>query len=138
MRILFALPLLAIALPAAARDRTPPPSDSTARAAAALADPRVQDGVATLINRFSDIILDTRVGPAASFVDPSIRPNDTARDALRRDDPAFDQKLHDRTRSTVATAGRAAGAGLQFSKEIDRTVDRLGALIDSVEAPTTR
>lgn len=138
MRILFALPLLVLAVPAQARDRTPPPPDSTARVLAALSDPRVQGGVVTVIDRLTNVLLDTRVGPAASFVDPSVRPNDTARDALRRDDPAFDAKLHDRTRSTVTTIGRAAGAANAFSTEIDRTTRRLQGVLDGVVPDTNR
>lgn len=141
MRILILLPLLTLAVPAAARDRDAPRPDSTRpdsteRAARAIADPRVQGGVVLLLDRFNDILLDTRVGPAAALADrrDDIRPNDTLRDIARRDDPNFDRNLRAQTRSTVATAGRAAGAGLAMSKEIERTADRLGALLDSVDA----
>ena len=139
MRILFALPLLVLAVPAAARDRTPPPPDPTARALAALSDPRVQGAMVTVINRFSDVLLDTRVGPIAA-IDPraDVRPNDTARDVLRRDDPAFDARLHDRTRGTVTTIGRAAGAANAFSTEIERTTRRLQGVLDGVVPDTQR
>jgi len=138
MRILFALPLLVLAVPAQARDRTPPPPDNTQRVLATLGDPRVQGAMVTVLNRFSDVLLDTRVGPAASMVDPNVRPNDTARDVLRRDDPAFDAKMRDRTRTTVTTVGRAASAAGAFSAEIDRTTRRLEGVLDGVVPDANR
>lgn len=140
MRILFALPLLVLAVPAQARDRTPPPPDRTARALSALADPRVQGSVVTVIDRLTDVLLDTRVGPIATFADPraDVRPNDTARDVLRRDDPAFDAKVRANTRGTVSTIGRAAGAAGAFSTEIDRTTRRLESVLDGIAPDANR
>lgn len=140
MRILFAVPLLALALPAQARDRTPPPADPTTRALGALTDPRVQDGVATMINRFSDVLLDTRVGPMAALTNPrdDVRPNDTMRDLAQRNDPAFEAKMRDNTRNTVRTAGRAVGAAGAFTAEMNRTADRLRAVLDGAPDPDPR
>lgn len=140
MRILFALPLLVLAVPATARDRTPPPPDRTARVLSALADPRVQSAAVTVLDRLTDVLLDTRVGPVATLADPraDIRPNDTARDVLRRDDPAFDAKLRNSTRGTVTTIGRAAGAANAFTTEIDRTTRRLESVLDGVVPDSNR
>ena len=140
MRILFAVPLLVLAVPAAARDRPPPPADPTARALSTLGDPRVQGAVVTVLNRLSDVLLDTRVGPIAVLADPNanVRPTDSVRDVLRRDDPNVDAKIHDRTRGTVTTVGRAAGAVGAFSTEIDRTAQRLRDVLDGVVPDATR
>ncbi len=140
MRILLAVPMLALALPAAARDRAPPPPDKTQRVLTMMADPRVQGAAVAVLDRLSGVLLDTRVGPLAVMTDPNanVRPNDTVRDVLRRDDPQFDAKLHDRTKGTVSMVGSAAGAAGSFSSEIDRTVTRLRGVLDGVVPDSPR
>ena len=126
MRIVFTAALLCvIALPAAAQSRR------DAEALRRLNDPAVAEGVAMAMSALAGIVLDTRVGALAPYADrdSDIRPSDTLRDVERRRDPAFEAKLHDRTRRAVGAVGAVAGDALTLSGEVARTADRLrGAL----------
>jgi len=122
MRLISAaLALSAIAVPAAAQSR----ADVAARR---LNDPVVQEGVAAAISALAGIVLDTRVGPLAGYAD-GVRPDDTLRDLKRREDPAFEARLHDNARRATALAGRATTDALAMSGEVARTADRLRAAI---------
>jgi hypothetical protein len=132
----FALFVLAatIATPALARDRydAPPPRDDVRATARALSDPRVQAGVAVLLDQLTTAVLDTRVGPIADLAPNSdIRPNDTLGDVQRRRDPAFRNKLRMGTIGAVAVAGRAAGDAAAMSDSIDATAARIERIIDA-------
>ncbi|MEG3088942.1 hypothetical protein [Sphingomonas sp. PB4P5] len=116
---------VAVAAPAAAHERTAPTVDQVAQA---LADPQVQASVATVLDAFAGAILDTRVGPLAHYTD-KVRPDDTLRDLARRDDPAFDRHLQDRTRGAVALARRTARDAAAMQKELAATAERLRGLI---------
>lgn len=132
---------LLVATPATARERAPI-DEQAARAARVLSSPVAQEGIAALVGAFADAVLDTHVGPLARYADPRdhVRADDTLGDLVRRDDPAFDRKLHDRTRDAVAGAGRAATDVVALSAELRRTSDRLRKLLDAtgsvVEATT--
>jgi hypothetical protein len=120
-----ALLLSAIALPAAAQ------SSPEVDAARRLEDPMVQEGLAMAVASMAAIVLDTRVGPLASLLDPGsgVRPSDTLRDVQRRRDPDFEARLHDDTRRAVATAGAAASGAAAMSSELQRTAKRLEAAL---------
>ena len=121
---------LVVASPAMARERAAPGVDQVARA---LADPQVQAGVATVLDAFAGAILDTRVGPLAHY-SGKVRPDDTLRDLARRDDPAFDRHLQDRTRGAVALAGRTAQDAAAMQKELALTAERLRGLLAMTSA----
>ncbi len=116
-----ALALSVIAAPATAQSRT---HDAARR----LNDPVVQEGVAAAVSALAGIVLDTRVGPLAHYAD-GIRPGDTLRDVTRREDPAFEARLHDTARRATAAAGLAATDAIAMSGEVARTADRLRAAI---------
>ena len=127
-----------VAAPAAAHDAAPARPRITAdQAAAALQNPLVQDGLAGALTQLVGIVLDTRVGPLAALTDPAedVRPGDTLRDLEHRDDPRFEQHLHDRTRRALAVAGGVAGE----TAELERTSRRLeAALAPLIGAAATR
>lgn len=130
-----ALSLALVATPAAAQDRGAVRNMDAEKAAALLSNPAVQDGLVALIGQFTDAFLQTRVGPMAALTDPrdDVRPNDTMRDVLRRDDPYFDERLRDNTRRSVATAGAAARGAADMSRELKATAERLRRVIDQVD-----
>lgn len=126
MRVVFlAVPTLLAASPALAQ-RAPIRADDLARVAQS---PVAQDAAAALIDQLADIVLDTRVGPAATLVDPRARASDTLRQVQERDDPRYEQHLRADTRRMVGTAGAVAGGAAVEAAELRRTADRLRAAI---------
>ena len=125
-----------IATPALAHDRyATSPRDDARAAARALSDPRVQVGVAALIDQLADAVLQTRVGPLADLApNAGIRPNDTLADVQRRRDPAYREKLRAGTVGAMAVAGRAAGDAAAMSDEVDAAVARVRRVITSVDS----
>lgn len=99
------------------------------QAVRALQDPMAQELATGVVDQLLGIVLDTRVGPAAALVDPSVRPTDSLRDLKRRDDPAFEQHLHQDTRRAVGTAAAVAGGAMTQAAELKRTAARLEAAI---------
>ena len=132
---LAVLPLL-ITTPAFAQAHRAPVRPSAADAVRALQNPMAQDAVAGLVTQLADIVLDTRVGPAAALTDSreDIRPSDTLRDLKRRDDPQFERHLHESTRRAVGTAAAVAGGAAVEAAELKRTADRLQAALGPVVA----
>lgn len=117
-----------IATPALAAPAHRPSAEQAVRMAQ---EPLVQDAAAATLVQLADIILDTRVGPAAMLADPrgDIRPTDTLRDLKRRDDPRFEEHLRADTRRAVGTAAAVAGGAAMQAGEIKRTADRLEAAL---------
>ena len=132
---LAAFPLALAVTPAAAQDRGSLRNLDADKAAALLSNPAVQDGLVALIGQFTDAFLQTRVGPMAALTDPrdDVRPNDTMRDVLRRDDPDFDRRLQRNTRRSVATAGAAVRGAAEMNRELKATAERLRRVIDQVD-----
>lgn len=123
---------LMTATPALADDRAHVPSPrEMAELGDTLSNPAVQDTVAAVVDRFAAALLDTRVGPLARYTDPrdGVRADDTLGKVIERRDPAFADRLHEETRQMVRGAGRAASDAATLSVEIDRTAERLRALI---------
>lgn len=131
MRVaLLALPLLALAAPAAAQHR--PARPTAAQAAAALGNPLVQEAAARAVVQLAGIVLDTRVGPAAALLsgpEDSVRHDETLRNLARRDDPRFEEHLYQGTRRALGTAGAVAGGAAVQARELKRTTDRLEAAL---------
>lgn len=135
MRILVALPLALLTTPAFAHERHPAPSTDQRVAAVgdALSNPAVQESAATLVGALAGALLDTHVGPVAHYTDPSngVRPSDTLRDVVTRDDPDFERRLHDNTRGAVAQAGQAARDAATMTAELNATAARLRRVLDA-------
>jgi hypothetical protein len=134
MRLTLLLSLgLVMATPAVAQDRAPDPERAADKMARTLSDSAVQDGIAGIIGDLANAFLDTRVGPLARYTDPQddVRPDDTLGTLVRRDDPAFDRDLHDRTRGAVAAAGTMVGDAAAMSGELRATANRLRRVLKS-------
>jgi len=135
MRKFLALPLVLVATPALAQDRHPAPSTDQRVAAVgdALSNPGVQESAATLVSALADAMLDTHVGPVARYTDPrdSVRPGDTLRDVVTRDDPGFERRLHDDTRGVVAQAGQVTHDAATMTAELNATAARLRRVLDA-------
>ena len=95
----------------------------TAVIASVLASPAAQDALATTLSRLAAIVLDTPVGALAGLTDArdDIRPGDTLRRVVERDDPDFERRLQRSTRGAAA----AAGVAVTQISELRRTVERL-------------
>lgn len=130
--LLFAVPALAIALPAAAQDRAPPPPREQAMADA-LANPFVQDVIANALVNVADTVLATRVGPLARYSD-DVRPGDTLGDIERRRDPQYRERLRDGARRSVQVAGAVAQDSVAMAGELRATADRLRAALAPLAA----
>lgn len=130
--ILTAALLCAAATPALAQSQpqSPPTTRDKAEALArALNNPLVQEAGAAMLSNLAGIVLDTRVGPAAHYVDPNIGEQDTLRDIQRRNDPDFEKRFHDQARRAVAAAGKLTEDGLAMQESLDQTAARLRAAL---------
>lgn len=115
-RALFALPLLAIALPAPALAQDS--DDDLIRTAQQFQDPRTQDTLAAALSAMVGAMLDMRVGGIANAVakaDPSGRsrevdPDMTVADMASRDNPDFADELDGDIRDGTRMVGTMAGA----------------------------
>lgn len=138
MRKILVLPLMLLATPALAHERHAAPSTDQRVAAVgdALSNPAVQESAATLVSALTSALLDTHVGAVAHYTDPrdGVRPNDTLRDVISRDDPGFERRVHDNTRGMVAQAGQAAHDAATMTTEIDATAARLRRVLDAANA----
>ena len=138
-KLLLAAALVAGSSPAVAEEVSSA-HPTSADAARLLANPAAQDLIAQKIASLAGIILDTRVGPFATLIDPRdhIRPEDTLRAVERRHDPDLDRHLYEGSRRAVATAGVVAGSAAIEAAELRRTADRLraalGPLVDAAKA----
>ena len=129
MRALALLPLL-MATPALAHPAEHRPRPTPEQAAVALGNPLVQEAAARALTQLVGIVLDTRVGPTAALApDSDVRPNDTLRDVVRRDDPRFEEHLYEGTRRSLGTAAAVAGGAAAETRELRRTADRLDAAL---------
>jgi len=135
MRTLIALPLVLLATPVFAHERHQAPTSDQRVAAVgdALSNPAVQESAATLVSALAGALLDTHVGPVAHYTDPrdDVRPSDTLRDVVTRDDPTFERRLHDNTRGVVAQAGQAAHDAATMTAELNATAARLRRVLDA-------
>lgn len=112
-RILLALPLLAVAIPALAQDR-----GEIEAAAEMMQDPRAQDSLAGTLSAMVAALLDLRVGGVANAVanaDPrgrtrNVDPDTTVADMAARDNPDFADDLDNDIRDGTRMLGSMAGA----------------------------
>ena len=130
MRAALALPLLALATPALAAPEHRASRPTAEQALAAANNPLVQEAAARSLTQLVGIVLDTRVGPAAALApEADLRPTDTLRDVVRRDDPRFEEHLYQDTRRGLGTAAAIAGGAAVEARELKRTADRLDAAL---------
>jgi hypothetical protein len=138
MRSFLVVPLMLLATPALAHERAPaPPTDQRVAAVGeALSNPAVQESAAAFVSALADALLDTHVGAAAHYTDPrdDVRPSDTLRDVITRDDPNFERRLRDGTRGAVAATGQAARDAAAMTAEINATATRLRRVLGAATA----
>ena len=124
------LPMIVAATPALAAEHHATPRPSAEQAIAAANNPLVQEAAARALTQLVGIVLDTRVGPAAALApDADLRPTDSLRDVVRRDDPRFEEHLYQDTRRSIGTAAAVAGGAAIEARELKRTADRLDAAL---------
>lgn len=130
---------LALVFALAAAPAFAAPQQDAERAVRVLQDPLAQEVAAGVIGQVVGVVLDTRVGPLASVLDPDsdVRPNDTLGDLKRREDPNFERRLQHDTRRAVGAAAATAGGAVAQAGEIRRTVDRLEAVLGPVIGAAT-
>jgi hypothetical protein len=80
---------IAIALTLLSSPALAAPQQDAERAVRVLQDPLAQEVATGVLSQVVGVVLDTRVGPLASVLDPErdVRPNDTLGDLKRREDP---------------------------------------------------
>ncbi|HEX8301095.1 hypothetical protein [Sphingomonas sp.] len=135
MRLISAtLAVCVLAAPAMAQSR------ADREAVRQLNNPVVQEGAVAMLGALAGIVLDTRVGPIARYADPGegIRPDDTLRSLVRREDPRFEARLREDARRAVAVVGITANDALTMSDEITRTASRLRAALAPLRPLTAR
>lgn len=131
--VLTAALFCAAATPALAQQAQPQP-DKAEAIVQALQNPLVQAGAAAMLGNLADAVLDTRVGPAAHYVDPTIGEQDTLGDIQRRRDPDFDKHLQTDTRRAVAAAAVLGKNALEMRASLDETAARLRAALQPLRA----
>lgn len=132
MRLILAAALLSTAaIPALAQDQDGYSRDQAQKAARALQNPIVQEGLASVLGNLTGIVLDTRIGPLARYADPEddIRPNDTLGSLQRRRDPGFEARMHRDTRRAIGAAGAATEDALAMGAALEDTTARLRAAL---------
>ncbi|WHU01717.1 MULTISPECIES: hypothetical protein [unclassified Sphingomonas] len=139
MRLALTAALLCAAATPALAQSQPEPStrDKTEALARALNNPMVQEGAAAMLTNLAGIVLDTRVGPAARYIDPTIGEQDTLRDIQRRRDPNFEKNFHNDARSAVVIAGKLTEGALQMQDSLDQTAARLRAALAPLRGALT-
>lgn len=130
-KLALAVTLLAAAFPAAAHEHAQM-QPTSADPVQLLTDPAAQDLVARQVASLAGIVLDTKVGPLATFADPRdrLRPDDTLRSYELRRDPQLDRHIYDSSRRAVSVAGAAVGGAVTEAAELRRTAARLRAALE--------
>lgn len=131
--VIAGLSALALATPAAARERTPSPPIDGADAARMLQDPAAQAALARAMLAMSDALMAIRVGPLARYADPHahVRPDDTLGDLQERHDPGYRRRLYDGTRAGVAEVGRMTGDMAAMAAELGAAAARMRHAVDT-------
>ncbi|NYT42348.1 hypothetical protein HZY97_16365 [Sphingomonas sp. R-74633] len=132
--ILTAALLCAAATPALAQSEPQRQPDKAEAVVQALQNPLVQAGAAAMLDNLAGALLDTRVGPAAQYLDPTIGAQDTLGDIQRRRDPNFDRNLQRDTRTAVAAAAVLGKNALEMRASLDDTAARLRAALQPLRA----
>ena len=130
---LLGLFALTAATPAFAREPAPRPAPQidAAQVGALLSNPLIQEGLAAVVDQYAGALLQTRVGPVAKLAGPDagIRQDDTLGDVIGRRDPAYADHLHKGAKGAIAATGQAAKDVASMTAELQRTADRLRAVL---------
>jgi hypothetical protein len=136
--VLTAALFCAAATPALAQSESEPSTrDKTEALARALNNPMVQEGAAAMLTNLAGILLDTRVGPTAQYLDPTVGEQDTLRDIQRRRDPNFEKNIHRDARNAVIVAGKLTEGAVQMQDSLGETAARLRAALAPLRGALT-
>lgn len=126
---LLASTVLCIATPALAAQ--PPIGDEMGGMAQTLNDPATQDAAAAAVDATADAMLDVRIDGLAKALAPLNhgRPVNmhgrTLRDLAERDDPEFENRLHDGTRGAIGSMGALASAVAVMLPELEAAARKM-------------
>lgn len=137
MRILLATVVLVTSGPAFAQAA---PSAATQKAEALadkLNDPIMQAALAGGMEAMVQSVLDMRVDGIAKAMEPltgkpSTMRGKTVRDLASRNDPHFDERIHDNSRRAVAGAGAMAGGLASAMPELEAAMRKMGDAMERV------
>lgn len=131
MRILLATVVLVISTPAFAQDAPSRASEKAQDVADKLNDPVMQAALVGGMEAMVQSVLDMRVDGIAKAMEPltgkpsKIR-GKTVRDLAARDDPHFDQRVHESTRKMVAGTGAMASGLAAAMPELEAAMRKMG------------
>ena len=137
MRILLATAVLAISTPAFAQAEPSRASEKAQDVADKLNDPAMQAALAGGMNAMVESVLDMRVDGIAKAMEPltgkpSSMRGKTVRDLASRDDPYFDERVHDSTRKMVSGTGAMASGLAAAMPELESAMRRVGEAMERV------
>lgn len=137
MRILLATAVLVISTPAFAQAEPSRASEKAQAVADRLNDPIMQAALAGGMEAMVQSVLDMRVDGIAKAMEPltgkpSHMRGKTVRDLASRDDPHFDERIHDSSRRAVAGAGAMAGGLAAAMPELEAAMRKMGDAMDRV------
>lgn len=137
MRLVLATALLVISSPAFAQAETSPTTEKAQVLADKLNDPIMQAALAGGLDAMVQSVLDMRVDGVAKAIEPltgkpSTMRGKTVRDLASRDDPHFDERVHDGSRRAVAGAGAMAGGLAAAMPELEAAMRKMGDAMERV------
>ncbi|MFM5913987.1 MAG: hypothetical protein ACKOPR_04475 [Chakrabartia godavariana] len=137
MRILLASTFLVLGTPALAQDEPLRASEKAQDVADRLNDPVMQAALAGGMEAMVQSVLDMRVDGIAKAVEPltgrpSAMRGKTVRDLAARDDPYFDERVHESTRKMVAGTGAMASGLAAAMPELEAAMRKMGDAMERV------
>lgn len=137
MRILLATAVLLISTPALAQAESSRASEKAQVLADRLNDPIMQAALAGGLEAMVQSVMDMRVDGIARAIEPltgkpSKMQGKTVRDLASRDDPNFDERIHNGSRRAVAGAGAMAGGLAAAMPELEAAMRKMGDAMDRV------
>ncbi len=138
-KVLVATTFLVLSAPVFAQDTPSPAAEKAQDMADKLNDPVMQAALAGGMEAMVDSVLDMRVDGIAKAMEPltgksSHMRGKTVRDMAARDDPHFDERVHDSTRSMVSGAGAMAGGLAAAMPELEAAMRKMGDAMDRARA----
>lgn len=137
MRRVVATAVLLISTPAFAQAEPARASEKAQVLADKLNDPVMQAALAGGLDAMVQSVLDMRVDGVAKAIEPLTgKPSNmrgkTVRDLASRDDPHFDERVHDGSRRAVAGAGAMAGGLAAAMPELEAAMRKMGDAMERV------
>jgi hypothetical protein len=130
--VLIAVSLLAMSSPALASES----SRSVEKAAAVLNDPATQNAMAGGFAALLGAMLDIRVDGIAKALEPMNKgkpikmKGNTLREIAQREEPKFEQKMQNGTRTAVAGMGAMASAMAVMLPQLEEAMGKMGDVLD--------